>query len=209
MRMLKIRVFSIKRAFARKYSILQRYFVNFFGTSTIMLKQKPKQPFYFGWDDVSAAVSSCFALWASSPSKPASRHQSLQDSTKTKAKTRFVPNRKTFLKKQSKLIMLIRCFVTSRGFSAKRSFAFSEHRMHLGTVQASLTLLSVFTVFADVMDEFQNETGLCFWAAWELALRCETRSAGRKAKGLIHHNRGYFCFCFFNKIDEEPFLFQQ
>ena len=28
-----------------------------------------------------------------------------------------------------------------------------------------LTLLSVFTVFADVVDEFQNETGLCFWAA--------------------------------------------
>ena len=73
------------------------------GYSSILFKQKPQQPFYFGWDDVSAAVSSCFALWASSPSKPASRHQSLQDSTKTKAKTRFVPNRKTILKKQSKL----------------------------------------------------------------------------------------------------------
>ena len=41
-------------------------------------------------------------------------------------------------------------------------FAFSEHRMHLGITQTSLALLSVFTVFADGMAEFQNETVMCF-----------------------------------------------
>ena len=41
-------------------------------------------------------------------------------------------------------------------------FAFSEHQMHLGIAQASLALLSVFTVFATMMAEFQNETVMSF-----------------------------------------------
>ena len=107
---------------------------------------------------------------------PTSTLVASQLKTSTEAKTSLA----TLTKKQSH--MLRRFFSAMRGvvaFSEHRMhlgitqaslallsvftvFAFSEHRMHLGIAQASLALLSVFTVFADGMAEFQNETVMCF-----------------------------------------------
>ena len=73
-----------------------------------------------------------------------------------------------------------------------------KNRMRLGIAQANLALLSVFSVFALVMAESWYKTVLYFRAARKLAFWRKTGSAGRKAKGLSHHEWVFYCFCLYH-----------